>query len=159
MKLMLASSNQVPLVFKLIQQRIDWMDKMHIQQWNVTNYLDVFPLSYFNKKQQEQKLYVLMEEDELCAACILEEDDEGWYDQSPSLYVHQLVADCRYPGSGSYLLEQVEKLAAAKMKKWVRLDCIKTNQALNYFYEKRGYQKVGSCQFGLYEGYLREKQI
>ena len=93
MELKLASSMQVQMVFDLIAERIAWMDEKGISQWNVTNYLDVFPFTYFVEKQQAGKMYVLIEQDQLQAACILETDDDGWYDQRPAFYVHQLVSD------------------------------------------------------------------
>ena len=111
------------------------------------------------EKQQAGKMYVLMDQDQLQAACILETDDDGWYDQRPAFYVHQLVSDPGCPGAGSRLLTEVEALAQREGRCLVRLDCMQTNQALNAFYEKRGYRKVGTCQVGLYEGFQREKRV
>ena len=159
MELKLASSMQVQMVFDLIAERIAWMDEKGISHWNVTTYLDVFPFTYFVEKQQAGKMYVLMEQDQLQAACILETDDDGWYDQRPAFYVHQLVSDPGCPGAGSRLLTEVEALAQREGRCLVRLDCMQTNQALNAFYEKRGYRKVGTCQVGLYEGFQREKRV
>lgn len=33
---------EIPQMFHLVQERIKWMDKNGIRQWNVTNYAEVF---------------------------------------------------------------------------------------------------------------------
>ena len=46
-------------VFRLICERTRWMDEVGIRQWNHTDYLNVFPLSYYEQQQAEGTLYAL----------------------------------------------------------------------------------------------------
>ena len=48
-------------VFRLIRERTRWMDEVGICQWNHTDYLNVFPLSYYEEQQAEGTLYALCE--------------------------------------------------------------------------------------------------
>ena len=48
-------------VFRLICERTRWMDEVGICQWNHTDYLNVFPLSYYERQQAEGTLYALCE--------------------------------------------------------------------------------------------------
>ena len=34
---------EVPQMFSMILQRMEWMDKKGIEQWNVTNYEYIYP--------------------------------------------------------------------------------------------------------------------
>lgn len=60
-KLELASLKDAKEVFELIKQRIEWMDQKGIHQWNTTDYLAIFPLSFFENESKLQHLYVLKE--------------------------------------------------------------------------------------------------
>ena len=44
-------------VFRLIRERTRWMDEVGIRQWNHTDYLNVFPRSYYEIQQAEGALY------------------------------------------------------------------------------------------------------
>lgn len=48
---------EVPLVFDMIIERVEWMEKEGIRQWNVTSHLERYPLSYYEKAYQEGKMY------------------------------------------------------------------------------------------------------
>lgn len=43
----LAINNEIDTIFSLYKKRIQWMDKSGIQQWNMTNYLEVYPISHY----------------------------------------------------------------------------------------------------------------
>lgn len=44
-----ATKSDITSIFKLYENRIKWMDKKGLKQWNTTNYLKVYPLDYFQK--------------------------------------------------------------------------------------------------------------
>ena len=43
----LAKNNEIDTIFSLYKKRIQWMDKSGIQQWNITNYLEEYQISYY----------------------------------------------------------------------------------------------------------------
>ena len=91
----LAKNNEIDTIFSLYKKRIQWMDKSGIQQWNMTNYLEVYPISYYADRQRLGELYVLSKEDVVIGAVVLLQSDECWPQMadSPAYYVHNLVTE------------------------------------------------------------------
>ena len=54
-----AKKEEIPVVFEIIGKRVKWMDKVGIKQWNTTNYAEVYPLSYFEEKRQNDECFLL----------------------------------------------------------------------------------------------------
>lgn len=98
----LAKNNEIDTIFSLYKKRIQWMDKSGIQQWNMTNYLEVYPISYYADRQRLGELYVLSKEDVVIGAVVLLQSDECWPQMadSPAYYVHNLVTELSVKGAG-----------------------------------------------------------
>ena len=137
----LAKNNEIDTIFSLYKKRIQWMDKSGIQQWNMTNYLEVYPISYYADRQRLGELYVLSKEDVVIGAVVLLQSDECWPQMadSPAYYVHNLVTELSV--------------------QFLRLDCAVDNKFLNEYYESMGYKMVGCCKEGAYIGNKREKEL
>lgn len=153
---------QIPEIFALYEARIRWMDAVGLRQWNATDYLSVYPASYFESMQAKKLLYVLLHPGkEVCCAGVLLRDDPRWEDAKriPSWYVHNLVTRCDAPGAGRIFLAEAETLAKAHGVQAMRLDCSEDNTKLNAWYEALGYIPAGSCQDGPYRGIRREKRL
>ena len=157
------------------------MDKSGIQQWNMTNYFEVYPISYYADRQRLGELYVLSKEDVVIGAVVLLQSDECWPQMadvvigtvvllqsdecwpqmadSPAYYVHNLVTDLSVKGAGKIILSEVEKMAISKGIQFLRLDCAVDNESLNEYYESMGYRMVGCCKEGAYIGNKREKEL
>ena len=137
------------------------MDKSGIQQWNMTNYLEVYPISYYADLQRLGELYVLSKEDVVIGAVVLLQSDECWPQMadSPAYYVHNLVTELSVKGAGKIILSEVEKMAISKGIQFLRLDCAVDNKFLNEYYESMGYKMVGCCKEGAYIGNKREKEL
>ncbi len=150
----LADAEETEAVFELIAGRVSWMDENGIHQWNDTEYLDVYPLSYYQEHQQNGRLYVLKQDDRIISAAVLLETDERWPDdnESNTYYVHNFASERTLRGIGSIMLEAIEKHAAENGKTSIRLDCAVDNPFLNHYYETRGYRCVGTCVDGPYIG-------
>ena len=149
-------------VFRLIRARTRWMDEVGIRQWNHTDYLNVFPLSYYEEQQAEGTLYVLCERQtgKLAAAAVLLTEDERWQgDVAPALYIHNLVGAPDCPGAGKEFLRRTEEMALRMGKRYLRLDSTRDNEALTAYYERCGFQPAGECALGAYEGTLRQKPL
>lgn len=152
---------EVIVMFDLIIERMKWMDEKGIQQWNVTAYEEVYPLSYYEEKRNQEEVYVLEEVEDhqiVCGAVLLEED-ERWQDNTPSIYLHNFVSKIGTKGVGTIFIKEAEKYAKQKGKQYFRLDSAVNNTKLTNYYESLGYEAVGTCQDGVYEGILRQKQM
>lgn len=157
----LAKNNEIDTIFSIYKKRIQWMDKSGIQQWNMTNYLEVYPISYYADCQRLGELYVLSKEDVVIGAVVLLQSDECWPQMadSPAYYVHSLVTELSVKGAGKIILSEVEKMAISQGIQFLRLDCAVDNKFLNEYYESMGYKMVGCCKEGAYIGNKREKEL
>lgn len=157
-----ASECDVPHIYALIRNRIAWMDDQGIESWNTTGYLDRFPEAYFLEKCHAGELYILRGADgALHGAVVLLTEDRRWDDLPPAhaYYLHNLVSAPDAHGAGRTILHDVEILARETGKEALRLDCIRSNEVINRFYEQAGYHACGECADGPYHGILREKQL
>lgn len=150
-------------LYNIVVDRMAWMDRMGIRQWNVTEYLVRFPMEYYIEKQRIGELYVLVDDmdDKVVCAAVLKEEDDRWPDNSePSLYLHNFASVVGYHTRvGDIYLEHCESLARKMGKRFMRLDCAIDNTFLNQYYSQRGYTEAGFCTHGLYKGVLRQKAM
>lgn len=152
---------EVSQMFHMILKRMEWMDEKGIEQWNVTKYDEIFPLSYYEEECLKGEIFVLYDtlDQEIVAAAILKEEDENWQDNVQALYLHNFVAKIGEKGVGSIFINLAEEYAKEKGKEFFRLDSIENNEPLSQYYETQGFLPVGKCQEGLYKGILREKKL
>ena len=157
----LAHADDIARVFSLYTARVHWMEDNGIRQWNVTDYLSVYPLEYYERMQQASKLYVWVDGAEILAAAVLLQRDERWegLGEKTAWYVHNLVSAPGVSGAGVAFLQEAEQLARYHGAEAMRLDCAEDNARLNAWYEAQGYLPAGTCSDGPYHGLLREKLL
>jgi len=156
-----ALPQEVPAVFALIMSRVAWMDRVGIQQWNMTKYDECYPLSYYEQRRQMDELFVLEETATgklLCVGALFHEDAR-WPDTESAYYLHHLAADLDAKGAGSIFLRMAEDHTAGQGMQYLRLDSAVDNPVLEEYYTSRGYREAGRCVDGLYEGILRQKKL
>lgn len=146
-------------IFDMILKRMKWMDDEGIKQWNVTNYTDVYPKTYYLKRIHQKQLYVCKNNQEIISAAVLLEHDDRWDDDANAYYIHHFVSKLNTKGAGEKLLEAMEQKAKQEHKQSIRLDCAVDNVKLNAYYQSKGYEIIGKCNDGSYKGYKREKKI
>ena len=155
-----ARGEELTYVFSLINERIHWMDKMGINQWNKIDYWKYYPASYFYIACSEKRLYILMDEElnRIVAVGVLSEKDNRWKDDKQGIYLHNFVTAIDVKNIGSKFLEYCEEYATSLCKNYMRLDCKKSNEKLNKYYEMHGYVYVEEVVDGEYVGNKREKK-
>ena len=162
-QLMVASKSDLEIVFQLIEQRIELMNRVGIKQWNETNYCEVYPKTYYERLMRQGRLYVLKSNQthRVIGAVACFDQDERWCDtkEVSAYYLHHLVTDYREKGVGHILLKEIEGVARKHKKHCLRLDCAMDNERLNQYYEEQGFLWCGQCEEGLYRGNLREKTL
>lgn len=154
-----ATKEEIPVMFEIIGERVKWMDKVGIKQWNTTNYAEVYPLSYFEEKRQNDECFVLEEKGKILAVAVLLKQDARWKNKASALYLHNFASRIEYKGIGSIFLEFAEEYTKNLGYEYMRLDSDIDNKPLEEYYTVRGYKAVGSCVDGLYKGTLREKKL
>jgi len=110
-----AQPDEVQEIFDLYRERVQWMDAVGIAQWNVTNYLEAYPVEYFREQAELGGLYVLVDESTrtIAAAAVLLQSDDLWLDRAntSACYIHSLVTSMEAPGAGRAIMAEIEKLA------------------------------------------------
>ena len=158
-----AAEEDIPEIFALYEKRIAWMEEKGLRQWNATDYLTVYPRSYFQTQAAEGRLYGAEDREtgEILGAVVLLSQDDRWADRAgePAYYVHNLVTDAAAPGVGGWMLGEMEIFARKAGKTALRLDCAVDNAVLNDYYASHGYREAGCCADGAYRGIRREKRV
>lgn len=158
----LANESMLEQIYSLFEKRIEWMDKVGIKQWNVTDYLKIYSRKYYINQIREHHLYVMIDNnDKVVGAIVLLEQDSRWEQNEPypAYYLHNFVTDIDIKGIGEKMLTAIDELAKANHKSRIRLDCAEDNIFLNNYYESHGYLYVDKCIAGLYKGNKREKSL
>lgn len=73
-------------------------------------------------------------------------------------YIHHLATEIGCTGLGEQIIVFIENLAKENSKKYIRLDCKKSNDGLNQHYQKQGFIYKGSGEEP-YSHNLWEKEI
>ena len=154
-----ARADEVEKIFNLIMDRVSWMDRVGIHQWNDTKYDERYPLSYYEMRRQRQELFVLEQDGELLCVGALFHEDERWPDPENAYYLHHFASAVTHKGMGTVFLEEAEKYTKARGKAYMCLDSAIGNKTLESYYESRGYTEAGRCMDGLYKGILRQKKL
>ena len=159
----LAKPCDVSEIFSIIAKRVEWMEEKGLKQWNTTDYLNVYPSTYFMEHQKHGRLYKMFNSDtkEILGVMVLLDKDPRWdgHDYGSAYYVHNFATRINARGIGSLMLSEAEDLAARHGKQYLRLDCPLDNTYLNDFYQCKDYIPVGFCVDGPYRGTLREKKL
>lgn len=148
--------------FTLIRERIHWMDKLGIKQWNKEDYWNAFPKSYYYQAIEEKRLYLLREKATGRIVCggVMAFADRCWEDDGvKAMYLHNFVTALNGNGIGSIFLKNCEEYGRITGKQFLRLDCTKSNLKLNQYYEEHGYRAVGQVIDGPFIGVKREKEL
>lgn len=154
-----ASLNDIENIRVLIYNRCDWFEKNNIIGWT-KNYYNRYDYNYFKKQLKENDLFVIKENGEVCGAMLLKNvDSDYWQDDGKSYYIHHLVTDIDKKGLGKELLDFAIKKCRKSGKEYLRLDCFKNSIFLNNYYEKYGFEKVGSGNIDSYYYNLWELKI
>ena len=158
MTVMPATVNQLSAILDIVQQRIDWMDQKGLYQWNKTDYMGVYPPSYFQGLIEKGELFVATKGEQVLGVMALFANDPRWEKPGTAFYVHHLATAVNTPGLGKEMLQFAEAYAKEQGKDYLRLDCQQVNLPLNRYYEDLGYIHCGECIDGAYVGNLMEKK-
>ena len=73
-----ACVEEASAVFELIMGRVRWMDEKGIRQWNVTNYDDCYPLTYYEAACRRGDLFVMTAAGKIISCAVLKQEDDRW---------------------------------------------------------------------------------
>ncbi|NQX70235.1 GNAT family N-acetyltransferase [Paenibacillus alba] len=159
-----ASPSQVDEVLSLWLEAAHWMLDNGIDQWRPEYFNRETVLAYFHNRQ----IFLVKMNDEIVGSFALQWSDPSvWGDlhNEESGYLHRFVVRRTQAGRniGQYMLKWIEEYVKTQNKRYVRLDCMATNEALNGYYRKQNFTYRGTFQLQSGEiswrGSLYEKEV
>ena len=133
---------QLKAVYKAIIQN---MNNNKIEIWD-----DIYPCEFFDEDIRNNRLYVLIDNDEIMSAFVLCDTNRGekaveWKDsQCKALYVDRLGVNVNYSrkGIGSWMLKKAKETAKWLGAEYLRLFVVDINEPAIQLYVKNGFVKV-----------------
>lgn len=158
MNLRLANINDLPQLKDVFEKIIHNMNKNNIQIWD-----EIYPCEFFSDDIENNRLYVLVEDNEIVSAFALCDSNEGedfvkWeskYDKA--LYIDRFGVNVNYArkGIGSIALKGAIELARDKGAKYLRLFVVDINKPAINLYIKNGFKKAD----GIYDEIIDDNLI
>ena len=130
---------QIKSVYKSIIKK---MNSEQIQIWD-----DIYPCEYFDEDIRNNRLYVLLDNDDIVSAFVLCDANSGeksveWQDnQCRALYLDRLGVNVNYSrmGIGSLMLEMAKETAKNLGADYLRLFVVDINEPAIQLYIKNGF--------------------
>ncbi|MCR9278756.1 MAG: GNAT family N-acetyltransferase [Pseudomonadaceae bacterium] len=138
-------ADEANAVFQILLDNGEWMLKNDIEQW---------PMEWLASIEAEVKRsvcsggYWCMDVRGDIAACVEvnRTPEQLWgFDPEPSSYLHKLAISRPPKGTsiGSQLLAATINMARSRGSEFVRLDCVASNERLQRYYERLGFECKG----------------
>ena len=116
-----AQPADVDSIIDIIQERIDWMDRQGLYQWNKTHYMQRYPREYFLQRVMAGEFYLALDEQEKPAGIMaLLTEDPRWEGSEPKncYYVHHLAARTGAKGRAGRCCAFVRSFPARRAARW-----------------------------------------
>ena len=153
--------NKVLQLFKNAAERIN---KMNIDHWQYWLNPPIEKIKWVEKGIHNKEFYFIqtLEDENLGMVRIMDEDLLYWGKQKEKAkYIHSLVVTDKYNGKGigTKVIQQIAENANEDKSKFLRLDADAKNPKLCSYYEKLGFEKVGTKELPLSTYNLYEKEL
>lgn len=151
-------------VIDMFQAAADKINRMNIDHWQYWNDPPSEKIKWVKEGIANTEYFFIQNEDNevIGMVRILDEDLMYWGEQvQKAKYIHSLVVKEKFNGKdiGVQILEKVAKQAQKEACKYLRLDADSKNPKLCKYYEKQGFQKVGTKKLPISTYNLYEKAI
>lgn len=155
-----AKVEDLDAISKLIYNRCLWFSEKGIKGWNVEFYPYKYDKNYFIEQMKINKLFVARLNNKICGVMLLKNEDKDYWDTNDdSYYIHHLATDIALKGIGKKLIDYAKEQCKISNKKYLRLDCHQESEFLNKYYQKVGFNYVGSGTEENYNYNLWEMKI
>jgi len=145
MNLRLANMDDLPQLKSVYKKIVENMNSNNIQIWD-----EIYPCEFFSDDIANNRLYILVDNDDIAAAFALCESNSGekhveWAnDLEKVLYIDRFGVNVNYlrKGIGSVMLKEAIALAKDRAAKYLRLFVVDINEPAINLYIKNGFKKV-----------------
>jgi GNAT superfamily N-acetyltransferase len=148
-----ATPDELPDVLDLLDEVAAWLRDRGVEQWPERfSGLDNWRLERLHAYVKAGETYLLRDTAGDPVATLtwtLKADPDyaaGWPDGPlTGTYVHRMAVRRRHAGQriGTQLLDWADAQTVDAGRRWLRLDCSRTNRPLQQYYERHGFQRVG----------------
>jgi ribosomal protein S18 acetylase RimI-like enzyme len=154
----IADISDIDSILKLYSERMQWFKDNNIKQWN--KYLTNHPKSEFEGAINNKNYYIIKNNEEIIGGFELSTNSKDWEDNiTPAYYIYKVVTKVGYKNIGDFIFEKCKEMAKSNGKKYLRLDCLKSNEKLNDIYESHNFKLVRYGNNERYSYSLRELKI
>lgn len=154
----LAKLSDIDSILELYSERIKWFKDNNIRQWG--KYLINHPKSEFEELINNNNYYIIKINNEIIAGFELSFDSKYWKDNNtPAYYIYKVVTKVGTKNIGNIIFKECKGIAKLNNKKYLRLDCLKSNEKLNNIYESHNFKLIRYGHNDSYEYSLREFEI
>lgn len=145
-------------ILQLFTQRIKWFKEQEINQWQ--KYLEHHPRHEFEDVIVNGDYFILSKNGKIVAGFEISCDSKFWNDSSnDAYYIYKIVTTVGIKGFGNIIFDICENIAKLNDKKFLRLDCLSTNERLNKIYESHGFKLIKTGVKDYYHYALRELKL
>ncbi len=153
-----------PTVLQLFRNAAEKINKLNIDHWQYWKNPPIEKIKWVDEGIQNNEFYFIQAFDgeSLGMVRIMGEDLLYWGKQKEkATYVHSLVVTDKYNGKGigNQIIQQIENNAKEDNCRYLRLDADSKNPKLCSYYEKLGFEKVGTKELPLSTYNLYEKEL
>ncbi|MGY5630267.1 GNAT family N-acetyltransferase [Streptomyces sp. UC1A3] len=145
-----ATPDDLPLLLAFREQAASWLSKLGTDQWSRP-----YPADRLLATIEAGTVFMVRDGEATAATITLtSEAEEGlWSEEElrePSMFVNKLTVSREYAGQnlGGRLLDWAGDRAFRSSAKWLRLDAWTTNEALQRYYLRQGFEHVRTVREG-----------
>ena len=154
----LANMKDIDYILALYSDRMKWFKDNNIKQWS--RYLQNHPKEEFVEAIENKNFYIIKQNNILVAGFELSTNSKDWNDDiTPAYYIYKVVTKVGHKNLGQVIFDKCKELAKRDGKKYLRLDCLKSNQKLNDIYESHNFKLIRYGHNERYSFSLRELKI
>ena len=154
----LANVKDIDSILELYSDRMKWFKDNNIKQWS--KYLQNHPKEEFIEAIENKNYYIIKYNNELVAGFELSTNSKDWNDDiTPAYYIYKVVTKVGHKNIGKILFDNCKEIAQRDGKRYLRLDCLKSNQKLNDIYESHNFKLIRYGHNERYSYSLRELKV
>jgi ribosomal protein S18 acetylase RimI-like enzyme len=159
-----ANTADVPELMALRTEAEGWLSRLGTDQWSDTE-IGARAIGKWHESINEARAWVITDESNTTLGTVSRgpADFDFWNDRDQpetAFYLYKLIVSRAAAGKelGSLVIDWACRVAALEGRQWVRLDCWRSNHALQEYYERLGFRHVRTkAPAGRKSGWLAQR--
>lgn len=150
--------SEIDDILNIYAERMQWFKEKGIKQWG--KYLEHHPKEEFENVIKNGYFFTLKQKGKIIAGFELSTDSKYWRDdETQAYYIYKVVTKVGSHQVGNLVFDICKDIAKTNNKKYLRLDCLSTNERLNNIYQSHNFKLIRTGYEDHYPYNLRECEI